>query len=182
MIESSNWKRTILVRSSPSGIDPNRTPDGARTHALDDVVFAPLVTSPPKILCLGLNYRAHILEMGHDFPDHPTVFSKFPIALIGARDDIWLPKESQSVDWEAELGIVIGRRVRRASADDARAAIAGFTVVNDISMRDWQYRTPQWDAGQDVGARHAGGSVDGDARRSRRCRATCGSPARSTAS
>lgn len=131
-----------------SGIDPTRTPDGARTHPLESVTWAPVVTSPSKIFCLGLNYRAHIVEMGHEFPSHPTVFGKFPIALIGAHDDIWLPPESAAVDWEAELGIVIGARVRRASPEAARRAIAGYTVVNDISMRDWQYRTPQWDAGK----------------------------------
>jgi acylpyruvate hydrolase len=82
--------------------------------------------------------------MGHEFPDHPTVFAKFPISLVGARDDVWLPRESDAVDWEAELGVVIGRTVRRASAHEARDAIAGYTVVNDVSMRDWQYRTQQW--------------------------------------
>jgi len=113
-------------------------------HAVDSLDYAPLVPAPRKIFCLGLNYRAHILEMGHDFPDHPTVFAKFPISLVGARDDVWLPPESDAVDWEAELGVVIGRTVRRASADDARDAIAGYTIVNDVSMRDWQYRTQQW--------------------------------------
>jgi acylpyruvate hydrolase len=113
-------------------------------RAVDGLDFAPLVPAPRKIFCLGLNYRAHILEMGHDFPDFPTVFAKFPISLVGARDDIWLPAESDAVDWEAELGVVIGRTVRRASADEARDAIAGYTVVNDVSMRDWQYRTQQW--------------------------------------
>jgi len=113
-------------------------------HAVDTLDYAPLVPAPRKIFCLGLNYRAHILEMGHDFPSHPTVFAKFPISLVGARDDVWLPRESDAVDWEAELGVVIGRTVRRASADEARDAIAGYTVVNDVSMRDWQYRTQQW--------------------------------------
>ena len=113
-------------------------------HALDGLDFAPLVPSPRKIFCLGLNYRDHILEMGHELPDHPTVFAKFPISLIGARDDVWLPRESDAVDWEVELGVVIGRTVRRATADAARDAIAGYTVVNDVSMRDWQYRTQQF--------------------------------------
>jgi acylpyruvate hydrolase len=113
-------------------------------HAVDGLDYAPLVPAPRKIFCLGLNYRAHILEMGHELPDHPTVFAKFPISLVGARDDVWLPAESDAVDWEAELGVVIGRTVRRASAEDARDAIAGYTVVNDVSMRDWQYRTQQW--------------------------------------
>jgi acylpyruvate hydrolase len=117
-------------------------------YDVDAVDWAPLVPRPNKVFCLGLNYRAHILEMGHEFPEHPAVFTKFPIALIGARDDIWMPPDSSSVDWEAELGVVIGRTVRRASEPEARNAIAGYTVVNDISMRDWQYRTPQWDAGK----------------------------------
>ena len=60
-------------------------------HAVDTLDYAPLVLAPRKIFCLGLNYRAHILEMGHDFPDHPTVFAKFPISLVGARDDVWMP-------------------------------------------------------------------------------------------
>jgi acylpyruvate hydrolase len=131
-----------------SGVDPATAAEAGPVRAIDEVDFAPVVPHPAKVFCLGLNYRAHILEMGHELPDHPTVFSKFAIALIGARDDIWLPAESSAVDWEAELGIVIGRPVRRASAADARAAIAGYTVVNDVSMRDWQYRTPQWDAGK----------------------------------
>jgi acylpyruvate hydrolase len=131
-----------------SGVDPASATTGGAVHAIGDVELAPVVPRPEKVFCLGLNYRAHILEMGHELPDHPTVFSKYAVALIGARDDIWLPQESTAVDWEAELGIVIGRPVRRASAADARAAIAGYTVVNDVSMRDWQYRTQQWDAGK----------------------------------
>jgi acylpyruvate hydrolase len=131
-----------------SGVDPASAATAGPVHALDEVEFAPVVPDPAKIFCLGLNYRAHILEMGRELPRHPTVFSKFAVALIGARDDIWLPPESSQVDWEAELGVVIGRRVRRASADEARQAIAGFTVVNDVSMRDWQNRTLQWDAGK----------------------------------
>ncbi|MBM3660709.1 MAG: fumarylacetoacetate hydrolase family protein [Actinobacteria bacterium] len=131
-----------------SGADPAATHAPGPVHDLAAVDFAPVVPRPDKVLCLGLNYRAHILEMGHDLPDHPTVFSKFAVSLVGARDDIWLPPESEKVDWEAELGIVIGRPVRRASAAEARAAIAGFTVVNDVSMRDWQYRTQQWDQGK----------------------------------
>jgi len=131
-----------------SGVDAAEATEAGPVHAVDEVDFAPVVPRPAKVFCLGLNYRAHILEMGHELPDHPTVFSKYAIALVGAHDDIWLPAESSAVDWEAELGIVIGRAVRRASAAEARDAIAGYTVVNDVSMRDWQYRTAQWDAGK----------------------------------
>jgi len=114
------------------------------THDVGTADFAPVVTHPGKILCQGLNYRSHILEMGHVLPEHPTLFAKFREALIGAHDVIVLPPDSDSVDWEAELALVISTRVRRASAAEAAAAIAGFTVANDVSMRDWQYRTLEW--------------------------------------
>jgi acylpyruvate hydrolase len=114
------------------------------THPLGGVVYAPLVPSPGKIICVGLNYRSHILEMGRELPAYPTLFAKFANALLGANDDIVLPSVSDQVDWEAELGVVIGTPVRRASAREAAAAIAGYTIVNDVSMRDWQWRTGEW--------------------------------------
>jgi acylpyruvate hydrolase len=82
--------------------------------------------------------------MGRELPEHPTLFAKYPEALVGADDDIVLPPESSAVDWEAELAVVVGRRVRRATGADAEAAIAGFSVLNDVTMRDWQYRSPMW--------------------------------------
>ncbi|MGH3204651.1 MAG: fumarylacetoacetate hydrolase family protein, partial [Streptosporangiaceae bacterium] len=106
--------------------------------------FAPVVPRPGKIICVGLNYRAHILETGRDLPEYPTLFAKFADTLTGARDDLVLPSVSEKVDWEVELGVVIGRPVYRATAAEAEAAIAGYTVVNDVSMRDWQRRTLQW--------------------------------------
>ena len=106
--------------------------------------FAPLVVNPDKVFCVGLNYRSHIEEMGNVVPEFPTLFAKFTDALIGANDPIAIPAESDKVDWEVELGVVIGHPVRRATAAQARAAIAGYTVVNDISMRDWQRRTVEF--------------------------------------
>src|SRR5882757_4118014 len=76
-------------------------------HDLATADLAPVVTHPGKIICQGLNYRSHILEMGHDLPTHPTLFAKFREALIGAHDDIVLPTRSDAVDWEAELALVI---------------------------------------------------------------------------
>lgn len=113
-------------------------------HDATTANYAPVVPRPGKFLCVGLNYRPHILEMGRDLPEHPTVFAKFPEALIGANDDIALPAESTAMDWEGELAVVIGSSVRRASREEAAAAIAGFSVVNDVTARDWQYRTTQW--------------------------------------
>jgi acylpyruvate hydrolase len=113
-------------------------------HDVGALDFAPLVPRPPKIICVGLNYRSHIMEFNGQVPEFPTLFAKYAPALIGAHDDIVLPAVSSQVDWEAELGLVIGKPVRGVPAADARAAIAGYTVVNDISVRDWQSRTPQW--------------------------------------
>jgi acylpyruvate hydrolase len=116
---------------------------GAR-HPLDGLDPAPVVLRPEKILCAGLNYRNHIREMGRELPEHPTLFGKFARSLIGAFDDITLPAACDAMDWEAELGVVVGAPLRHATRDQARAAIAGYTVVNDVTARDWQYRTSQW--------------------------------------
>ncbi|WP_433503127.1 fumarylacetoacetate hydrolase family protein [Pseudonocardia halophobica] len=104
----------------------------------------PVVPRPGKIVCVGLNYRAHLLEMGRELPAHPTLFAKFPEALLGPCDPLVLDGASAAVDWEAELAVVVGSRLRHASAADAEAAIAGFSLINDVTMRDWQYRTSQW--------------------------------------
>jgi acylpyruvate hydrolase len=113
-------------------------------RALTGVDYAPLVLRPGKIICVGLNYRNHILEMGRELPEHPTLFAKYRQALIGAMAPIILPVVSESVDWEAELAVVVGARARHVSADDAQAAIAGYSVLNDVSVRDFQNRTLQW--------------------------------------
>ena len=112
--------------------------------AFADADLAPVVPIPSKIVCLGLNYRSHIEEMGRELPSHPTLFAKYAVSLIGARDPIVLPPESQAVDWEVELAFVIGARARRVKRADAASVVAGFTVFNDISMRDWQMRTLQF--------------------------------------
>ncbi|MQA63214.1 MAG: 2-hydroxyhepta-2,4-diene-1,7-dioate isomerase [Actinophytocola sp.] len=108
------------------------------------VALAPLVPRPTKVVCVGLNYKNHIQEMGRELPKHPTLFSKFAETLIGATDAIERPGETEAFDWEVELAVVIGKQVRRASTAEAEAAIAGFTVLNDITCRDWQFRTREW--------------------------------------
>lgn len=132
--------------------DPDWTAIAARAagrtlpHAdIRDDAWAPVVPAPRKILCVGVNYRAHIEEMGREEPDYPTVFTKYPEALIGAGDPIVVPPyAADAVDWEAELAVVVGARLHRATEEEAAAAIAGYTVLNDTSMRDWQNRTLQW--------------------------------------
>lgn len=100
--------------------------------------------APAKIFCVGLNYRSHILETGRPVPEYPSLFAKFPESLTGPVSDIPLPPETHEVDWEVELGVVIGAPARRVSPSEALDYIAGYTVVNDVSMRDWQLRTTQW--------------------------------------
>jgi acylpyruvate hydrolase len=115
--------------------------------ALADGELGAVVSNPSKIFCVGLNYLAHVREAGAqvDVPEFPALFGKFAEALTGPYDDIALPVDAAGmVDWEAELVVVIGRPVRRATPSEAEAAIAGFTVGNDVSMRDWQFRSPQW--------------------------------------
>src|SRR5882757_4294858 len=119
-----------------------------RAHQPDQVRFAPLVVAPRKILCVGLNYLDHIRETKLDEPAYPALFTKFAATLSGANDDILLPSCSDMVDWEAELAFVVGKRARHVSEEDALDHIAGFTVLNDVSVRDWQRRTSQWDQGK----------------------------------
>lgn len=110
----------------------------------EEADFAPVIPNPGKIICVGLNYRDHILEMGRELPEYPTLFAKFSDSLIGAHDDIVLPPSSTSVDWEGELAVIIGSGVSRADETEARNAVAGFAVANDVSARDFQRRTPEW--------------------------------------
>ncbi len=114
------------------------------TVSTEDADFAPLILQPEKIACVGLNYRDHAAEAGLDVPAYPTIFAKYSRSLIGANDDVTLAGNSEQIDWEVELGVVVGAPVRNAGEADAQAAIAGYTIVNDVSMRDWQTRTTQF--------------------------------------
>ncbi|WP_406451438.1 fumarylacetoacetate hydrolase family protein [Streptomyces sp. NBC_01622] len=127
----------------PDWRDTARTADGPR-HDPAGLDYAPLVPNPEKIFCVGLNYRTHILEMGRELPQYPALFAKFARALVGAYDPVVLPAGSEQVDWEAELGVVVGAEVRHADREEAAAAIAGYTVVNDVTARDFQYRSVEW--------------------------------------
>ncbi|MGV9345054.1 fumarylacetoacetate hydrolase family protein [Streptomyces spiralis] len=118
------------------------------THPVGGADFAPVVPTPSKVICVGHNYTNHIKEMGRELPDHPTLFPKFADTLLGANDDLVKPAETDALDWEVELAVVIGKEVRRADEQQASDAIAGFTVMNDISVRDWQFRTIEWTQGK----------------------------------
>jgi acylpyruvate hydrolase len=115
---------------------------------LDKATYAPVVPHPNKIVCLGLNYATHIKEMGRPTPTHPTLFAKYDGSLIGAHDDIHMPPISDDLDWEAELGVVIGRPGRHIPRRQALEHVAGYTVANDVTVRDWQHRTREFLSGK----------------------------------
>ncbi len=114
------------------------------TFPVDRLTYRPVVPNPGKIICIGLNYLAHIQETQNKEHEYPVLFTKFATSLTGAYDDVPRPPESSAMDYEGELAVVIGEHVRRVSRDDALAAVAGYTVANDITMRDYQYKSPQW--------------------------------------
>ena len=118
------------------------------SYPVEGADFAPVVPDPSKVICVGHNYRNHIAEMGREVPEFPTLFAKFADTLAGAYDDLVKPDETDALDWEVELVVVLGKSIHRASAAEAESAIAGFTVMNDISVRDWQFRTVEWTQGK----------------------------------
>lgn len=137
LLADPNWRSAATGAGSAGAVIASASAD-----------YAPVIPAPGKIICCGHNYAGHIHELGHEPPTHPALFSKYADALVGAGDDIETDDTSTMIDWEAELGAVVGRDLRHADPEEARAAIAGYTVANDISMRDWQRRSGQWLAGK----------------------------------
>jgi 2-keto-4-pentenoate hydratase/2-oxohepta-3-ene-1,7-dioic acid hydratase in catechol pathway len=115
---------------------------------LDEIALKAPILRPGKIICIGLNYRDHAAEAGVPVPEYPAVFAKYGNAVIGPGEPIVLPRISQQVDYEAELGVVIGRRGKGIAEADALGYVAGYLVVNDVSARDFQNRTSQWTIGK----------------------------------
>lgn len=140
LLADSGWRNAVQA-----AIDA--APTGAGTVKASADRLAPLLPTAGKVICCGLNYGDHILEMGRDLPEYPTLFAKYADTLTGAADTIDV-YGSERVDWEAELAVVVGSRLFRADESQAQAAIAGYTVANDVSMRDWQNRTLQWFQGK----------------------------------
>ncbi len=114
----------------------------ARRTPIGQVRLVAPVPRPPSFLAIARNYDAHIRELGHERPDFQTWFSKQPTCVIGPGAAIEIPRVSVTVDYEGELGMVIGRRCRHVPAGRAFEVVAGVTVVNDVSVRDWQWRSP----------------------------------------
>jgi 2,4-didehydro-3-deoxy-L-rhamnonate hydrolase len=126
-----------------------RADAGEVTRFAGERIGAP-IARPHQILCIGLNYRDHAAETGQAVPDEPILFTKSPNTLVGPDDDVRIPRGSTKPDWEVELGVVIGRRTSYLdSVEEARDAIAGFCVVNDVSERAFQMeRGGQWTKGK----------------------------------
>lgn len=123
-------------------------------HSISDVRTEAPVKRPGKIICVGHNYREHILEMGREIPQYPVIFAKYANTVIGPEDDIPYPEITEQLDYEAEFAFVIGRKAQRVKQEHALEYVAGYTIVNDVTSRDIQRRTIQW---------HQGKTVDGSA-------------------
>jgi 2-keto-4-pentenoate hydratase/2-oxohepta-3-ene-1,7-dioic acid hydratase in catechol pathway len=120
---------------------------GTGRRPLDGAPLAAPV-APRKYFAIGLNYADHAAEANREMPEHPPVFAKMVSCVNGPFDDIVRPAISDQVDYEAELAIVIGRRCRHVTREEAPGVVAGFTIANDVTVRDWQRRTPQWTLGK----------------------------------
>jgi acylpyruvate hydrolase len=121
---------------------------GGTGIGLDSVTLLPVIERPGKIMCLGLNYAEHAREGGFAVPTYPALFLRVASSLIGAGAPILRPGVSETLDYEAELAIVIGRGGRYIKSADALDHVAGYTIFNDVSVRDYQRRSAQWTAGK----------------------------------
>lgn len=121
-----------------------------QASALQDVELGPPIPDPEKIICLGLNYADHAAESGQAVPSAPVLFAKYRNSLVGPRDNIVLPGNSEQIDYEAELAVVIGRTCKQVSEQDALNYIAGYTIMDDVSARDLQFLTSQWTTGKAI--------------------------------
>jgi 2-keto-4-pentenoate hydratase/2-oxohepta-3-ene-1,7-dioic acid hydratase in catechol pathway len=120
----------------------------ARRLALGEVRLLAPVPRPPKVLAMGMNYAAHVAELGREPPKDQVWFNKQRTCVIGPGTAIEIPAVSNMVDYEGELAFVIGRTARQVPAAEAHSVIAGYTVMNDVSVRDWQWRSPTWTMGK----------------------------------
>lgn len=141
----------IDLLGAPDLVDEARAaaaaPDPAHVHSVADVRLEPPVR-PATLLCIGYNYRGHGLAGAVADPEFPDVFAKTPNVVVGPQDDVVLPRVSTHVDYEAELAVVIGRTARAVSQEAALDHVAGYTIFDDVSARDWQGRGSQWVLGK----------------------------------
>ena len=148
-----DFDEAFFAAGGPEGIRrlvEERTRLRQSVRALDGQRLGAPIARPHQILCIGLNYRDHAAETGQAVPDEPILFTKSPNTLVGPHDDVRIPRGATKTDWEVELGVVIGRRTSYLeTVEEARDAIAGWVVVNDVSERAFQMeRNGQWAKGK----------------------------------
>jgi 2-keto-4-pentenoate hydratase/2-oxohepta-3-ene-1,7-dioic acid hydratase in catechol pathway len=129
-------------------LNSTKTEKGKATLKMGDATFLAPLSSPPKIICLGLNYRDHAEEAGADIPDEPIIFMKPRTAIVGPDEHIILPNFVKELDYEAELAIVIGKKGKNISVSEAEKYVFGYTAFNDVSAREIQFRDRQWTRGK----------------------------------
>jgi acylpyruvate hydrolase len=144
--ESVDWRGAALFLDAP-------------TFDVESTRFRPPFTRSSKIVCVGLNYREHTAESGYAQPEYPTLFTRFTSSLVAHGAPIIRPRVSQALDFEGELVAVIGRGGRHIASADALAHVAGYSIFNDASIRDFQHRTPQWTVGKNFDGTGAFGPV-----------------------
>jgi 2-keto-4-pentenoate hydratase/2-oxohepta-3-ene-1,7-dioic acid hydratase in catechol pathway len=135
----------IHAQVTSSGIPSNWEPF---CEQLENCRWLSPVAAPEKIICIGLNYSDHAAESGMQIPKEPVIFGKYNNALVGASGPVILPSNSTQVDYEAELAVVLGRQAKRVSEPEAMSCVGGYTIMHDVSARDWQFRTGQWLSGK----------------------------------
>jgi 2-keto-4-pentenoate hydratase/2-oxohepta-3-ene-1,7-dioic acid hydratase in catechol pathway len=140
--------RTVEAILEGGLLDEVEPVEGDEGVPVDGLPLLPPVSRPGKILCIGLNYRGHAEELGAEPPETPTFFAKFRNALAAPGATVPLPPWSQQVDYEAEVAFVIGDRCKDVPEDEAMDHVAGYTLLNDLSARDYQFKTPQWMPGK----------------------------------
>uniref|UniRef100_A0A0A9XLH6 Fumarylacetoacetate hydrolase domain-containing protein 2 n=1 Tax=Lygus hesperus TaxID=30085 RepID=A0A0A9XLH6_LYGHE len=129
-----------LIRRGPEALQKANkiVADGQSAVKLSDVTLLSPILSPDKIICIALNFKSHCDEQNKPYPVEPFFFNKFPSTIIGPNDEIIHPPNSRFLDWEVELAVIIGKKCRQVSKEDADDYIFGYTVANDLSARDWQ--------------------------------------------
>jgi acylpyruvate hydrolase len=138
----------MLIANGADLVAVGRVLAAANSIDLDSVHLLPPLSRPSKIVCIGLNYKAHSAEAGFKLPTYPTVFARFTSSLIGHGDSIIIPPQSSQLDYEGELVAIIGRRGRNISPARALGHVAGYSIFNDATLRDFQFKTPQWTMGK----------------------------------
>lgn len=140
-LAASDGTRAKVVDYTDGG---NRAADVAES----DITYLPTITNSSKIICIGFNYKKHAAETGLKVPDHPIIFARWQESQVGHNQPLLAPRESEQYDYEGELAVIIGKNARRISEADALSCVAGYSIYNDGSVRDWQYRTSQFTPGK----------------------------------